>query len=117
MRERHLCTIEDSPSIRSLHEDRLADSSSRLRHRRGPPGQERRRRPVPLTGDGFPAATPDAPKLSPFVLVSSESQERYPWLPRRVIAGSVWHGPQQVRVRIDQNGEATGWRRVASPRR
>jgi len=49
---------------------------------------------------------PDAPKPSAIVLVSEESRARYPWLPARVIAGSVWRGPANERVRVDQNGIA-----------
>jgi len=48
---------------------------------------------------------PDAPKPSPVVFVSAASLARYPWLPPRVIAGSVWrHG--HVRVRVDESGDA-----------
>lgn len=71
---------------------------------------ERRPRPTPLTTEGVPAAIPDAPKASPSVLVSDESRARYPWLPARVIAGSVWRGPEHLRVRVDENGDATPWR-------
>lgn len=86
------------------------------RHDRGPqrgkrrprlPQQERRYNPpVALNADGVPAAVPDAPKPSAIVLVSEESRARYPWLPARVIAGSVWRGPANERVRVDQNGIA-----------
>jgi hypothetical protein len=52
-----------------------------------------------------PAAVPDAPRPSPVVFVSAASLARYPWLPARVIAGSIWrHG--HVRVRVDEAGEA-----------
>jgi len=51
-------------------------------------------------------ATPDAPRPSPVVSVSAEARARYPWLPARVIAGSVWRGPANVRVRVDESGEA-----------
>ncbi len=61
---------------------------------------------MPLTEEGFPAATPDAPKPSPVVFVSDESRARYPWLPARVIAGSIWRGPANERVRVDDNGIA-----------
>jgi hypothetical protein len=54
-----------------------------------------------------PAAVPDAPKASPAVFVSAASLERYPWLPPRVIAGSVWRGPGHVKVRVDETGEAS----------
>jgi hypothetical protein len=54
-----------------------------------------------------PVAVPDAPKPSPIVLVAEASLARYPWLPARVIAGSVWRGPANERVRVDENGIAT----------
>jgi hypothetical protein len=63
-----------------------------------------------LTSDGVPAAAADAPKASPPVFVSEESRARYPWLPARVIAGSVWRGPQHERVRVDETGHAVPWR-------
>lgn len=66
---------------------------------------------VTLTEEGFPAATPDCPPPSPVVLVLDESRARHPWLPRRVIAGSVWHGPRNERVRVDEHGVASAWRR------
>ncbi len=87
------------------------DRRVRQRHRRRPPS-DRRPRALPLTEEGFPAAVPDAPPPSPTVLVSDSARARYPWLPRRVIAGSVWRGPQHERVRVDQNGEASHWRCV-----
>ena len=61
---------------------------------------------MPLTEEGFPAAIAEVPKPSPTVLVSDESLLRYPWLPARVIAGSVWRGPQHERVRVDKTGSA-----------
>jgi len=86
------------------------------RHDRGPkrgkrrprlPQQERRHNPaVALNADGVPAAVPDAPKPSAIVFVSEESRARYPWLPARVIAGSLWRGPANERVRVDENGVA-----------
>jgi hypothetical protein len=85
------------------------DRRSRSRHRRTPEG-ERRRHAIPLTPDGVPAASPDAPRPSPVVAVSAESRARYPWLPGRVIAGSVWRGPQHERVRVDDAGRAAPWR-------
>ena len=89
-------------------------------HRRGPkPGRRGQRHqgaaashhhhahpPVQLNEDGVPAAVPDAPRPSPVVFVSAESLARYPWLPARVIAGSIWrHG--HVKVRVDETGTAT----------
>lgn len=77
------------------------------RRRLHAPQRERRHNPpVLLNADGVPAATPDAPRPSPIVLVSSESRARYPWLPARVIAGSVWLGPANERVRVDESGAA-----------
>lgn len=72
--------------------------------------REQRHQTVLLTPDGVPAATLDAPKTSPVVFVSDESRSRFPWLPPRVIAGSVWRGPLQERVTVDRNGTATHWR-------
>jgi hypothetical protein len=101
---------------RPHREDRLPNRGSRERHRRAANG-ERRHHPIPLTDEGVPAATPDAPKPSPVVFVSGASRERYPWLPPRVIAGSVWRGPEHLRVRVGANGEARPWRcRQAAPR-
>lgn len=78
------------------------------RIRRGP--AEGRDRPIPLTDSGVPASTPEAPGPSPAVSVSAESRLRFPWLPSRVISGSVWRGPQHERVKVDENGEAHPWR-------
>jgi hypothetical protein len=92
---------------RSHHES--PDRASRRRSRRGPRG-ERRHHVIPLTPEGVPAATPDAPPVSPVVSVSDDSRARYPWLPARVIAGSVWRGPDFLRVRVEQDGTAIPWR-------
>lgn len=62
---------------------------------------------IQLTPEGVPAAAPDAPPPSPVVSVAAESRARYPWLPGRVIAGSIWRGPQHERVRVDERGVAT----------
>lgn len=105
--------------IRPHHESRRPDQGSGRRHRRAPDG-ERRRHFIPLTPEGVPAATPDAPKPSPVVLVAEDARARYPWLPARVIAGSVWSGPGHVRLRVAENGEASPWPRgprSATPRR
>jgi hypothetical protein len=78
-----------------------------IRHRpRAPQAERRHNPPVPLNADGVPAAIPDASKPSPVVLVSDESRARYPWFPARVIAGSVWRGPANERVRVDESGAA-----------
>ncbi len=58
----------------------------------------------------MPAATPEGPRASPVVSVSEESRARYPWLPGRVIVGSVWRGPRAERVRVDESGRAEPWR-------
>jgi hypothetical protein len=71
-----------------------------------PAGQQRTHAPLPLNDEGLPAAVPDAPRPSPVVFVSAESLARFPWLPARVIAGSVWRGPGHLRVRVDERGEA-----------
>lgn len=89
------------------------------RHRRGPKAGRRGQRrqgpingeqvshpPVPLNEEGVPAAVPDAPRPSPVVFVSAESLARYPWLPARVIAGSIWRGPGNERVRVNESGAA-----------
>ena len=59
-----------------------------------------------LNEEGVPAARPDDPRPSPVVFVTEESLARYPWLPRRVIAGSHWRGPAQEKVWIDEAGNA-----------
>lgn len=76
------------------------------RRSRPPQGERRYNPPVPLNEHGIPVALPDAPRPSPVVLVSRESRARYPWLPARVIAGSVWRGPANERVRVDESGDA-----------
>jgi hypothetical protein len=98
---------------RQRHESNAGDRRNQRRQRRGPKG-ERRPHPIPLTEEGMPAATADAPKTSAVVFVSDESRARYPWLPARVIAGSVWRGPQAERVKVDENGRAQPWRSRAA---
>jgi hypothetical protein len=73
---------------------------------RAPHAERRHEPPVALNADGVPVATPGAPRPSPVVLVSDESRARYPWLPARVIAGSVWRGPANERIRVDERGAA-----------
>jgi hypothetical protein len=82
------------------------------RNRHVPRGtaQHPHHRTIRMTEEGFPAAAEDAPRPSPPVEVSAESRERYPWLPPRVIAGSVWRGPGHERVRVDESGAAAPWR-------
>jgi hypothetical protein len=70
---------------------------------------------VTLTDEGVPAAVPDAPRPSSAVFVSDESRAVYPWLPGRVIAGSVWRGPRNERVKVDEAGNALPWRARAAP--
>ena len=79
--------------------------------------QQPRAPTVPLTDEGFPAAVPDGAKLSPVVSVSEESRRHYPWLPARIIAGSVWRGPEHARVRVDETGTAVPWRCGPPPAR
>jgi hypothetical protein len=98
------------PHFAGGHPDRRA----RGRNRRGPRGPARHH-PLPLTEEGVPAATPDAPRPSPVVDVAEESRARYPWLPPRVIAGSVWRGPHAERVRVDEEGRAQPWRTRLQP--
>jgi hypothetical protein len=76
------------------------------RRRRSPASEKPFNAPIPLNEDGAPAATLDGPRPSPVVFVTAESLARYPWLPPRVIAGSIWSGPAQVRVRVDETGAA-----------
>jgi hypothetical protein len=76
------------------------------RRQRAPQEERRHNPPVPLNADGVPAATAGAPRPSPIVSVSDESRARYPWLPARVIAGSLWRGPAHERVRVDESGTA-----------
>ncbi len=95
------------------HDMHTTDRRSRRRHRRplrGDAHEPRRAPSILLTDEGFPAATPDGPKPSSAVFVSDESRARFPWLPRRVIAGSVWRGPQHERVKVDETGRAEHWR-------
>jgi hypothetical protein len=87
--------------------DRGPKRGAASRHRPRAQQVERRHNPpVPLNADGIPAAMPGAPKPSRIVFVSEESRARYPWLPARVIAGSIWRGPANERVRVDENGIA-----------
>ena len=83
------------------------DKRGRRPRRRGHgPNGVPARQHIPLTPEGTPATAPDAPPTSGVVTVSDESRARYPWLPARVIAGSVWSGPNHVRVQIDPHGNA-----------
>ncbi len=82
--------------------------SSGNRGRRG-----RRRHRSPRGGTPAPATepltgTPDVPP-SPAVFTTDAARAKWPWLPRRVIAGSVWRGPCHERVRVDEQGNAAPW--------
>ena len=94
------------------HRENRQNGRGKRRRPRGPGSPGPRHERIPLTEEGIPAATPDAPPLSPVVFVSAESRKRYPWIPARVIAGSVWRGPGHVRVRVDERGDATPWKTV-----
>jgi hypothetical protein len=88
----------------------VSKSKHQNRNRHGRPGRGPRppaAPPIHLTADGVPAAGPDAPPVSAVVFVADASLKAYPWLPPRVIAGSVWRGPQHERVRVDEQGVAT----------
>ena len=79
----------------------------RGKRRQGPPrGEQHAHPPIALNEEGVPVATPDAPRPSPVVFVSAESLARYPWLPPRVIAGSIWRGPAHEWIRVDESGNA-----------
>lgn len=65
--------------------------------------------PIPVTASGVPAAVPDVAPPSPPVFTTEASRARYPWLPKLVIAGSVWRGPGHQKVKVDAEGEATPW--------
>lgn len=99
--------------IGSHRENRQNGRGNKRRRPRGPGGHGPRVERIPLTEEGVPAATPDAPPLSPVVFVSPESRKQYPWIPPRVIAGSVWRGPGHVRVRVDERGDAAPWKTTA----
>lgn len=94
------------------HRDNRPGVRGKRRRPRGP-GHGPRTERIPLTEEGVPAATPDAPPVSPVVSVSAESRRRYPWIPARVIAGSVWRGPGHIRVRVDERGDAAPWKTVS----
>ena len=92
------------------HDDKRHGRRGRRRGPHGPGGDFRKQPRITLTPEGFPAAVPDEPPPSSAVFVSDESLARYPWLPPRVIAGSVWRGPGHLRVQIDETGTAVPWR-------
>jgi hypothetical protein len=99
---------------RAHQENRNARNNNGKRRRRRTPGSApgRHHPPVPLTSEGMPAATPDSPAVSPVVFVSDESRALHPWLPPRVIAGSVWRGPGHQRLRVDEHGNAQPWKKT-----
>jgi len=91
--------------------NRSIDASTRSTQRRfrHQPATETRHHPtLPLTAEGIPAALPGTRLPSPAVFVSDDSRAQYPWLPRRVIAGSVWRGPGpgHEQVKVNENGRA-----------
>lgn len=88
------------------HQENRNNRSNKRRRRHVPGGPPRHHAPLPLTAEGTPAATPDSPPVSPVVFVSEESRALHPWLPPRVIAGSVWRGPGHERVQVDEHGHA-----------
>ena len=96
----------------TLSETRHRNSASfgpkdRQRQRRVAQAPEFRGPGISMTREDMPAAVSGAPtSLSPVVRVMAESRERFPWLPARVIAGSVWRGPSHERVRVDLGGRA-----------
>jgi hypothetical protein len=97
------------------HENRNGARSNNNKRRRQRPARGalgRRHERIVLTEEGVPAATPDSTPVSPVVFVSDETRARYPWIPGRVIAGSVWRGPDHTRVRVDENGNAAPWKTV-----
>lgn len=95
------------------HDNRVVNGRRRRKGgRRMPHGPRPTHAHIPLTEEGTPAATPDATPVSPVVFVSEESRARYPWIPGRVIAGSVWRGPGHERVRVDEHGNAAPWKTV-----
>jgi hypothetical protein len=98
------------------HQNGAADRNGHRRHR-STPDERRHHGGLTLTEEGFPAAAPDAVKPSAVVTVADESRARFPWLPARVIAGSVWRGPRHERVRVDEAGRALPWRcgQIADP--
>jgi hypothetical protein len=102
-------TLNDPRQQKPRHEKR---GRARRRSPRGPGAPQAQY--VPLNEEGFPAALPDAPRPSPAVFTTDAARALYPWLPGRVIAGSVWRGPAHVKVRIDANGDAHPWPKRAS---
>lgn len=88
---------------------------SRRRQKHRPHGSHDPKPVVTLTEEGVPAAVPDGPRPSQAVFVSDQSRAAYPWLPGRVIAGSVWRGPRNERVKVDDTGNAIPWRAKSAP--
>ena len=89
---------------------------SKPRHERSARRQRRTQRgfgqpsqTIPITEEGFPAAVPDVPPPSPAVFTTDAARQAFPWLPRRVIAGSIWRGPAHLKVRVDDSGDAAPW--------
>lgn len=89
---------------RPHHEEQPWRSTRRRERRPDPEHGRARAHSIVLTADGFPAADPATTRPSPVVYVSAQGRARFPWLPPRVIAGSVWRGPANQRVRVDSSG-------------
>lgn len=90
------------------HSKPRQDRSAR-RQRRGGRGLSPQPQVIPVTEEGFPAAVPDVPPPSPAVFTTDAARAAYPWLPGRVIAGSIWRGPAHTKVRVDASGDAAPW--------
>jgi hypothetical protein len=101
-----------SLELQNLNEPRHSkprNERTARRQRRGGRGLTPQPMVIPVTEEGFPAAVPDIPPPSPAVFTSDAARSSYPWLPGRVIAGSIWRGPAYVKVRVDASGEAAPW--------
>jgi hypothetical protein len=109
---------KEPDKLNRTHRSIDASNRTRRRFRHQPAPEARHHLPtLPLTPEGLPAAPPGTPPSSPAVFVSEDSRAQYPWLPRRVIAGSVWRGPGRERVKVDEDGRASLWRSPPSARR
>jgi hypothetical protein len=91
------------------HSSKPRHERSARRQRRGGRGLSPQPLVIPVTEEGFPAALPDVPPPSPAVFTTDAARATYPWLPGRVIAGSIWRGPTHTKVRVDESGDAAPW--------
>jgi hypothetical protein len=80
--------------------------TSGKRRQGGPRTPDRQRHAIALTQQPPRVNMPEDKPVSAVVIVSEKSRAQYPWLPRCVIVGSVWRGPGNERVRIDDQGQA-----------